>query len=280
MIKNLKRLFSSNKDVPTPQEKAKAVYFVLVSQAMVIIQDILDSAPDEFKDSKDYKAFLGNEVGVIMCLHSTREGYERYFKDNKEGKLFTATLFSLFKHHLRISWDVFDHYLSHGEKNEEPDKIFMRLFTGRIVAFLNQDDEFFTGKDKGLLYSYHPDALIYAEYYVRIFESVLRILNKYARESANIKEVLQMADELDKILKQEKSNQQNDNTNETQRSSELKEDNKSDLHIRSDDCGNNHMIIQCESCSQKLRIPIKKEPLKITCPSCKNIFSFHNADKT
>jgi hypothetical protein len=202
MIRKPKRLFSSCKDIPTPQEKAKAVYFSLVSQGMVIIQDILSSAPDEFKDSQDYKAFLGNEIGVILCLHSTREGYERCFVDSRESKLFAATLFSLFKRHLHIPWDVFEHYISLGENHEEPDKIFMHIFAGRIVAFLNQDDEFLTKKEKALLYSWHPEALIYAQYYVRIFESVCRILNEYTGESANIRQVIEMANELDERLKQ------------------------------------------------------------------------------
>ena len=35
-------------------------------------------------------------------------------------------------------------------------------------------------------------------------------------------------------------------------------------------------IFQCESCGQKLRFPIKKELLKITCTSCKNSYHFQN----
>ena len=41
-----------------------------------------------------------------------------------------------------------------------------------------------------------------------------------------------------------------------------------------------YIYFQCESCGQKLRIPIKKEPLKITCPTCKNIFFIENGKKT
>jgi len=40
-----------------------------------------------------------------------------------------------------------------------------------------------------------------------------------------------------------------------------------------------YIIFQCESCGQKLRVPVKTEPLKITCPSCKNIFFFENGKK-
>ncbi|MDY6790528.1 MAG: hypothetical protein SWH54_04585 [Thermodesulfobacteriota bacterium] len=201
MFRKLRSLFSSSKDVPTPQEKAKAVYFVLISQGRAIIRDILYSAPDQFKDSEDYKAFLGNEIGVIMCLHSTHEGYERFFADRQESKLFVATLSSLFKHHLKISWEVFELYVSLGENHEKPDKIFMDIFTSRIVAFLNQDDEAFTKKEKTLFYARHPESLIYAEYYVAIFESVCRILNEYAEESANIRKIREMANELDECLK-------------------------------------------------------------------------------
>lgn len=201
MIGKLHSLFSSNKGIPSPQEKAKAVYFVLISQGKAIIQDILNSAPDEFKDSKDYKAFLGNEIGAIMCLNSTREGYERFFEDSQERKLFSATLFSLFKHHLQVSWDVFKLYINLGEDHEEPDKIFMHLFTGRIVAFLNKDDEPFTKQEKALMYSWHPEALIYGEYYTRIFEMVYLILNEYAGKSANSRKILEMAKKLDEHLR-------------------------------------------------------------------------------
>jgi len=196
-----KNLFSS-KVIPSPEEKAKAVYHALMSQGITIIQDLLSSAPDEFKDSTEYKDFLGNEVGVIMCLHSTREGYERYFADSQESKLFVTTLYSLFKHHLQISWDDFDLYLRFGENSEDPDKILMQIFTGRIVAFLNQDDEPFNKNvEKTLLYAWHQDALIYAEYYVAIFESICRILDAYAGESANIKEIRERANDLDERLK-------------------------------------------------------------------------------
>ena len=38
-------------------------------------------------------------------------------------------------------------------------------------------------------------------------------------------------------------------------------------------------IFQCVSCGQKLRFPIKKELLKITCTSCKNTFHFQNGKR-
>jgi hypothetical protein len=193
MIGKLRSLFSSTKGIPSPQEKAKAVYFVLISHGKIVIQDILNSAPDEFKCSHDFEAFLANEIGVIMCLHSTREGYERFFRDTQESKLFTATLFSLFKNHLRIPWDVFELYINLGENNEEPDKIFMHLFTGRIVAFLNKDGALLTNREKALMYSWSPEAIIYAEYYTRIFEMVCLVLNEYAGESANNRKILEMS---------------------------------------------------------------------------------------
>ena len=45
---------------------------------------------------------------------------------------------------------------------------------------------------------------------------------------------------------------------------------------RSDD---DYTIFKCLQCNQKLRIPIKKELLKITCSSCNNIFHFQDGKK-
>jgi hypothetical protein len=193
--------FFSGKGIPSPQEKAKAVYFVLISQGKAIIQDILNSTPDKFRDSEDYKAFLANEIGVVMCLNSTREGYERFFEDSQGRELFSATLFPLFKNHLHVPWDVFQLYINLGEDHEEPDKIFMQLFAGRIFAFLDKDDELFNKPEKALMYSWDPEALIYVEYYTRIFEMVYQILNEYAGKSANSGKVLEMAKKLDEYLR-------------------------------------------------------------------------------
>ena len=52
------------------------------------------------------------------------------------------------------------------------------------------------------------------------------------------------------------------------------------LHVPQEDHSSGHYTVnQCQNCEQKLRIPIKKKPLKITCPSCKNIFHFQNGKK-
>ncbi len=45
-----------------------------------------------------------------------------------------------------------------------------------------------------------------------------------------------------------------------------------------DACQN--IIFQCDSCGQKLRIPLKTEPIRITCPSCKNVFICENGKKS
>ena len=42
---------------------------VLISHGKIVIAEILNSAPDEFKHSRDFEAFLANEIGVIMCLN-------------------------------------------------------------------------------------------------------------------------------------------------------------------------------------------------------------------
>jgi len=52
---------------------------------------------------------------------------------------------------------------------------------------------------------------------------------------------------------------------------ELMKNGKSDSHIRSNESGSSHIIIQCKNCGQKLRLPVRKDLLKVTCPSCKNI---------
>ena len=53
------------------------------------------------------------------------------------------------------------------------------------------------------------------------------------------------------------------------------------LHMQHENrSDNNYTIFKCIQCKQKLRIPIKKELLKITCPSCDNIFHFQNGKKT
>jgi hypothetical protein len=161
MFKKLRSLFSSTKGTPSPQEKAKAVYFILISHGKTIIKDILSSSPEQFRDSRDFKAFLGNEIGVIMCLNSTREGYERLFPDSQKRKLFAATLFSLFKNHLQISWEVLEQYINLGKNTEEPDKLFIQLFAGRIAAFLNRDGALFhKGEEILAQYSFSPEAII------------------------------------------------------------------------------------------------------------------------
>ncbi|MCK5681822.1 J domain-containing protein [bacterium] len=40
-----------------------------------------------------------------------------------------------------------------------------------------------------------------------------------------------------------------------------------------------YTIFNCQQCNQKLRIPLKKEPLKITCTSCKSRFHFQYGKK-
>jgi hypothetical protein len=53
-----------------------------------------------------------------------------------------------------------------------------------------------------------------------------------------------------------------------------------ELQAQHEDHGNsNCTVFQCQHCRQNLRIPIKKELLKITCPTCKNIFHFQDGMK-
>jgi uncharacterized protein YbaR (Trm112 family) len=45
------------------------------------------------------------------------------------------------------------------------------------------------------------------------------------------------------------------------------------INIKYDDHSNSSSsVLSCKRCGQKLRIPIKKHLLKITCPSCNEIF--------
>lgn len=44
--------------------------------------------------------------------------------------------------------------------------------------------------------------------------------------------------------------------------------------------GGEYIVFKCESCGQKLRVPPRKERLKITCPACYNVFLFQNGKRT
>jgi len=33
-----------------------------------------------------------------------------------------------------------------------------------------------------------------------------------------------------------------------------------------------HRVIQCEKCSQNMRVPIKKGTIEVTCPKCSHVF--------
>lgn len=33
-----------------------------------------------------------------------------------------------------------------------------------------------------------------------------------------------------------------------------------------------HRVIQCEKCSKKMRVPLKKGTIKVTCPKCAQVF--------
>jgi len=196
MFKKLRNLFSSKHGSPSPEEKAKAVYFVLISHGNTISKDILNSSPEQFQTSYAFKEFLANEIGVILCLNSTREGYERFFEDSHERELFTARLSFLFKNHLHIPWDIFLQYINLGENAEEPDKLFMHLFAGRIFAFLRGEENLIQ-YEKLLMFSYHPEAMVYVEFYVRIFEMVVRILKEFAGKDASALKIIEMSNKLD-----------------------------------------------------------------------------------
>jgi Zn finger protein HypA/HybF involved in hydrogenase expression len=74
--------------------------------------------------------------------------------------------------------------------------------------------------------------------------------------------------------------QQHEYMNAIKRLSELSQRKRTVLHMPyNEQKGINYNIFQCQDCGQKLRIPIKKELLKITCPSCKNTFHFQNGEK-
>jgi len=201
MFNKLRDLLFSDKSTLSPQVKAKAAYYVLISQGKAIVQDIVENSPDEFLESKAYRIFLANEVGVVMCLNSAREGFNRFFENSQESDLFSSTLLYLFNNHLQMPLDVFNLYVELGQKHEDPDKIFMHLFAGRISAFLENDIESLTNKEKAWMYSWQPDALVYAEIYTKIFEMICEILNSYAGKSANRKKILQMAAFLDEDLR-------------------------------------------------------------------------------
>jgi len=39
------------------------------------------------------------------------------------------------------------------------------------------------------------------------------------------------------------------------------------------------LILRCENCNQKLKVPSTEKMLKVTCPTCKNTFNFHKGHK-
>ncbi len=222
------------------REKAKAVYYALLSNAMTIIRDIIKSTREyyeseededfkiEFPDEEDFKIFLGNEVGIVMCLISTREAYERFFKDKKERELFTATLLYLFKNYLRISQEDYNLYLRIIEIFKIPKEIdinLAKLFGARIIAFLRKDKE--PWKDKKafksgqwdsieyiplcwlIKYGYSDDCLLYEQIYVNIFKMVMQILELCASEQADMEMVQELSKKADEyIAKKDKIEQE------------------------------------------------------------------------
>jgi hypothetical protein len=198
MLKKLLNMLSPKQNRPSPQEKAKAVYFALISQGNGIIQDICYHSPDDFKKSDDFKRFLAKETGVIMCLNSTKIGYESFFEDREEGELFISTIFYLFKNHLQIPWDVFLQYIDIGENAKEPDKFFGQLFSGRILAYIsNQFDLLQNGK---ALFYVNLDTLIYIDIYIKIVKMVINFLHEFTSDS-NSRRIKEIANDFDKSLK-------------------------------------------------------------------------------
>lgn len=39
-----------------------------------------------------------------------------------------------------------------------------------------------------------------------------------------------------------------------------------------------HRLLECEQCHQKLRVPIDKGAIKVTCPKCKHAFNLNPSD--
>jgi hypothetical protein len=228
MFKKFDNSLSQNPD-DLASTKAKAIYFALLSVAMEIIRDIIELTKEyceseeakelkiEFPDENAFKNFLGHEIGVILCLFSTKEGYERFFIHKREREVFTATLFDLFKNYLKIPWGDFCFYLDGGERLKNTDKldiIYMKLFVSRIVAYLLADAELynFDWKDNTkfcpryyLQYSFLAEAvLVYGTLFTRVFETVMKTLKMYASEDADIAQVIELSKKLDEyIIKKE-----------------------------------------------------------------------------
>jgi tetratricopeptide (TPR) repeat protein len=193
MFNGIKNLFKHDPQV-TVIERARAVCYALISEGNLIVEDIIESSKIYFEVPPTSKFFLGNEVGIIMCLISTKEAYERLFKDQREGELFITTLWDVFRNNLKIYWEDFDLYVKLGEEYKNRDDMYMSFFAGRIIAFLKKDENF-TKNDINcfLQYSGTPEAILYTQIYKDIFKMTKTVLNLLATEKADKKKVKMMS---------------------------------------------------------------------------------------
>lgn len=197
-FRELVTLFRPN---PTPEQKAKVIYYAMLILGKPLIQDIIDSTPDEFraefKDNAEFKKFIADELGVIMYVICLREGYQ-WFDTMAERKSYGVMLTSLFRYHLKTPWDTVELYVETGFDEKEPDQIFVRTFSSRIIAFLRKDLQSLNNREYSMVYSNQLDALIYAGLYTNIFCLIARTLNEYIGDSSKPKEIIRAAKLFDK----------------------------------------------------------------------------------
>jgi hypothetical protein len=166
-------------DKPTPEQQAKAAYCLFVGNAKLMIDDLAATAKTITQLPNDFRAFIGNELGLLMCHTATVEAYRRFFENLDDARLFTDTLFDLFHNHLKITTDDLKTYATHAEISENPN-IMMLVFSSRIIAFLlpEASKDIMAGDVTSLGHDvrYADKVLAFSDSYAEIFKAINGIL--------------------------------------------------------------------------------------------------------
>lgn len=166
-------------DKPTPEQQAKAAYCLFIGNAKLMIDDLANAAKTITQLPDDFRAFTGNELGLLMCHTATVEAYRRFFESLDDARLFTDTLFDLFHNHLKITTDDLETYAAHAEISENPN-IMMIVFSSRITAclFPEASDHIVEGDVTSLSrdVAYEDKVLAFSDSYAEIFKAIHGIL--------------------------------------------------------------------------------------------------------
>ena len=169
--------WKSNK--PTPEQQAKAAYCLFIGNGKLMIDDLAATAKTITPLPDDFTAFMGNELGLLMCHTATVEAYRRFFENLDDARLFTDTLFDLFDNHLKITTDDLQAYATYAEMSEDPNTM-MLLFSSRITAFLlpESSNAMIAGDVTSLAHdiTYADKVLAFSDSYAEILQAINGIL--------------------------------------------------------------------------------------------------------